>query len=74
MTKGQLGLAAGAVARAVSPIRVPDQKTGATMNVKDPGNRVVLITGAGSGIGRRLALPCARPASAAVGERVNGHA
>ena len=29
------------------------------MNVKDLGNRAVLITGAGSGIGRQLALPCA---------------
>ena len=44
------------------------------MNVKDLCNRVVLITGVGSGIGRQLALPCARPASAAVRERGNGHA
>ena len=44
------------------------------MNVKDLGNRVVLITSAGSGIGRQLALPCARPAPAPAGERGNGHA
>ena len=55
------------------------------MNVKDLGNHVVLITSAGSGIGRQtallragggrqLALPCARPASAPAGERGNGHA
>jgi NAD(P)-dependent dehydrogenase (short-subunit alcohol dehydrogenase family) len=56
------------------------------MNVKDLGNRVVLITSAGSGIGRQtallraagggrqLALPCAWPASAPAGERGNGHA
>jgi NAD(P)-dependent dehydrogenase (short-subunit alcohol dehydrogenase family) len=44
------------------------------MNVKDLGNRIVLITGADSGIGRQLALPCARPASAPAGERGNGHA
>lgn len=29
------------------------------MNVKDLGNRAVLTRGAGSGIGRQLALPCA---------------
>jgi NAD(P)-dependent dehydrogenase (short-subunit alcohol dehydrogenase family) len=57
------------------------------MNVKDLGNRVVLITSAGSGIerqtallraaggiGRQHALPCARPAPAPAAERGNGHA
>ena len=34
------------------------------MNVKDLGNRVVLITGAGSGIGRRA---CAAVRAASIG-------
>ena len=74
MTSGQLGLARRR--RCQSSLTDPRSRpeTGATLNVTDLGNRVVPITGAGSGIGRETALPCARPASAAVGERGNGHA
>ena len=75
MTSGHRGLAyRSLLPEQVPPNRVPDQKPELPMNVKDLGNRVVLITSAGSGIGRQLALPCARPASAAAGERGDGHA
>jgi FlaA1/EpsC-like NDP-sugar epimerase len=59
MTRGQLSLARRR--RCQSSLTDPRSRpeTEATMNVKDLGNRAVLITGAGSGIGRQLALPCA---------------
>ena len=74
MTSGQLGPARRR--RCQSSLTDPRSRpeTEATMNVKDLGNRVILITGAGSGIGRQVALPCARPASAPAGEQGNGHA
>lgn len=60
MTSGHRGLAyRSLLPEQVPPNRVPDQKPELPMNVKDLGNHVVLITSAGSGIGRQLALPCA---------------